>query len=92
VADPADENEQWIRNYFDSDSDDSDEEEFRGFQNNWVMNDFVHRETNDYNGDPGASLLHPPDTPADIYFEQFIDGECWQRLIDEMCIKLVNIV
>ena len=70
------------------DDDDSDDEDFEGFNANWVitMAIFALSLSQIFRCRPVlkfAKILHPPEARAIDYFELFFTDEIWIRMVDE---------
>ena len=73
--------DEWIRNIFNEENDVNDE--FLGFQNEWVQDNFQPRMENNYRKVVGATIEHPEEASPGQYFELFWTNEIIDRLVNE---------
>lgn len=71
--------DEWILQFLE----DSDDEDFEGFQNDWQHEEFISRGTRPYseNGDP--TYQHPEEDQPHHYFDLLWGKDLWQHLVTE---------
>ena len=65
-------------------SDDSDTDDFTGFNFNWKTDNLHKRKRNKYNGIGGSKFNHPDEAQPQHYFELFWDSNVWAKLVIEL--------
>ena len=64
-------------------SDDSDTDDFTGFDFNWKTDNLQRRTRNKYTGIGGSKFQHPDEAQPQHYFELFWDSNVWATLVIE---------
>ena len=73
--------DEWLNALFESDSE--NEEEFEGFQEEWVQNNFSRRTTPRFKLVEGATFQSPEEAEAHHYFELLWTDELWTKIVEE---------